>query len=181
MLNPLLMMTVFTVVFAGFLRFTIEHFTVYFLSAFLLWNFVSQTTSWSTACLLGYAPLIRKIYVPKAVFVIATVFSGLVNLLLALIPLALIMLIVGHPFHATLPFVVVPLFLATCFALGISLLLAPLCIVFADVAQIYQILLTAWMYMTPIFYTPDIIPPEYRFLIDLNPMTYLVESFRAPI
>ncbi|TMB00922.1 MAG: hypothetical protein E6J70_09185, partial [Deltaproteobacteria bacterium] len=105
MLNPLLMMVVFTVVFARFLRFPIAHFTVYFLCAFLLWNFVSQTTSWSTACFLGYAPLIRKIYVPKTVLILSTVFSGLVNLLLALVPLALIMVLVGHPFTAKLAFI----------------------------------------------------------------------------
>ena len=86
MLNPLLMMIVFSIVFANIFRFTFEHFVIYFLSAYVLWNFVAQTTSWSTACLIGYAPLIRKIYVPKAVFVLATVLSGLVNLLVSLDP-----------------------------------------------------------------------------------------------
>ena len=62
MLNPLLMMIVFSIVFSSVFRFSIEHFAIYFLSAYLLWTFVSQTTSWSTACLLGYAALIRKIY-----------------------------------------------------------------------------------------------------------------------
>ena len=181
MLNPLLMMVVFTVVFARFLRFPIAHFTVYFLCAFLLWNFVSQTTSWSTACFLGYAPLIRKIYVPKTVLILSTVFSGLVNLLLALVPLALIMVLVGHPFTAKLAFIPIPLILTTLFALGLSLFLAPLCVMFSDIGQIYQVLLVAWMYLTPIFYPVEIVPSDYRILVDANPMTYFVEAFRAPI
>lgn len=181
MLNPLLMMVIFTIVFARFLRFPIEHFTVYFLCAFLLWTFVSQTTSWSTACFVGYAPLIRKIYVPKTVLVLSTVLSGLVNLLLSLVPLALIMLIVGHPFTAKIAFIPIPLLLTTAFAIGLSLLLAPLCIMFADISQIYQVLLVAWMYMTPIFYPVEIVPPEWRIVIDANPMTYFVEAFRMPI
>src|SRR5215831_12264504 len=94
MLNPLLLMVVFTIVFSHVLRVTVEHFTVYFLSAFVLWNFFSQATSWSTGCLLSYAPLIKKIYVPKSIFVVATVLAGTVNLLISLIPLAAIMIVV---------------------------------------------------------------------------------------
>jgi ABC-2 type transport system permease protein len=181
MLNPLLMMLVFTIVFATFLRFPLTHFPIYFLSAYLIWNFMAQTTTWSSACFLGYAPLIKKIYVPKSVFVIATVLSGLVNLLISLVPLALIMIALGHPFAQSLLFVPVPLLLTACFSLGLSLFLAPLCLMFADIAQIYAVVLMAWMYLTPIFYPTNIIPEQWRPLVDANPMTYFVEAFRAPI
>jgi ABC-type polysaccharide/polyol phosphate export permease len=181
MLNPLIMMIVFTIVFAHFLRFRLEHFAIYFLSAFLLWTFMAQTTTWSSACFLGYAPLIRKIYVPRATFVLATVLSGLVNLVISLVPLALIMWYVGHPFHASLAFLPVPIALVTVFALGLSLLLAPLCVMFADVAQIYTLLLSAWMYLTPIFYPLEIVPEAWRPVVAANPMTHFVEIFRAPI
>ena len=181
MLNPLLMMIVFSVVFAEIFRFSFEHFTIYFLSAFVLWNFVAQTTSWSTACLLGYAPLIRKIYVPAAVFVLATVLSGLVNMLLSLVPLAAIMLVVGHPIRASVMFLPVAILLAVFFAFGLSLLLAGICIEFNDVVQIYQALLVAWMYLTPIVYPLEAVPERFRWIIFANPMYYLVESFRAPI
>jgi len=115
MLNPLLLMVIFTIVFAHVLRVSVEHFTVYFLSAFVLWNFFAQATSWSTGCLVGYGPLIKKIYVPKSIFVIATVLSGTVNLVISLVPLALIMLVVGHPFTLALGFLPVPILLATMF------------------------------------------------------------------
>jgi len=181
MLNPLLMMVVFSIVFANIFRFTVERFTIYFLSAYVLWNFVAQTTSWSTACLLGYAPLIRKIYVPKPIFILATVLSGLVNLLISLVPLALIMLVVGHPFRASLLFLPLPILIATTFAFGVSLLLAGICIEFNDVVQIYQAALLAWMYVTPVVYPIDVVPERFRWLILANPMTYLVEIFRTPI
>ena len=181
MLNPLLMMVVFTIVFSKILRLPVPNFTVYFLSAFVLWNFVAQTTSWSTGCLLGYAPLMKRIYVPKAVFVIATVLAGLVNLLISLIPLAGIMLVVRHPFHPALAFLPVPMVLAACFALGLSLLLAPLSVMFADIVPMYQVLLTIWLYLTPVMYPRDMVPQAYAGLVDANPMTYFVEAFRAPI
>ena len=70
-------------------------------------------------------PLIRKVYVPKSIFVIATVLAGTVNLLISLVPLALIMLVLGHPFSPALAFLPVPILLTTLFSLGISLALAP--------------------------------------------------------
>lgn len=181
MLNPLLTMLVFTMVFAHVLRVPVEHFTVYFLSGFLLWNFVAQTTSWSTGCLLSYAPLIKKIYVPRAIFVLATVLAGLVNLVLSLVPLALIMVLSGHPFRPALAFVPVAMLLGMVFSLGLSLLLAPLCVMFADIVPIYQVVQTLWLYLTPVMYPITMVPPEYRSVVHANPMSYLVETFRAPI
>ncbi len=181
MLHPLMMMLVFTLVFAEILKVPVEHFTVFFMSAYLLWNFVAQTTSWSAGGLLGYAPLMRKVYVPKAVFVIATVVAGLVNLVVSLVPLAVLMLVVHHPMRPSLAFLPVSMLLAAVFALGISLLLAPLSILFADIVPIYQIVLTAWLYVTPVMYTVELVPARFRPLVDLNPMTYFVELFRAPI
>jgi len=181
MLNPLLMMIVFSIVFAHIFRFTFEHFVVYFLAAYLLWNFVAQTTSWSTACLLGYAPLIRKVYVPKAIFVLATVLSGLVNFVVALVPLAAIMVAVGHPFRPALLFLPVPILLAVMFAFGLSLLLASICIQFNDAVQIYAVVQMAWMYLTPVVYPADAIPDRFHWVLRVNPMYYLVEMFRTPI
>jgi ABC-2 type transport system permease protein len=181
MLNPLLLMVIFTIVFGHVLRVQVEHFTVYFLSAFVIWNFFAQATSWSTGCLVGYGPLIRKIYVPKSIFVIATVLAGAVNLVISLVPLALIMVVVGHPFSGAMAFLPVPIVLTTMFSLGLSLALAPLCVMFADIVQIYAAVLTAWMYLTPIIYPLNALPSNYRLLILLNPMTHFVEAFRTPI
>lgn len=181
MLNPLLMMIVFAIVFAHVFKFSIEHFTIYFLSAYVLWNFVSQTTSWSTACLIGNASLIRKIYVPKAIFILATVLSGLVNLVVSLIPLAAIMLWVQHPITPAVLFLPVAILLATGFALGISFLLAPICIEFNDAVQIYAALLMVWMYLTPIIYPLNVVPEQYRWLMYANPLYPIVEIFRQPI
>lgn len=181
LLNPLLMMLVLGIVFSNVMRLSMAHFTVYFLSAFVLWNFVAQTTSWSTACLLGYAPLIRKIYVPKSIFILATVLSGLVNLLISLIPLAGLMLVVSHPLALSVLFLPVPIFLATLFAFGLSLLLASICIEFNDVVQIYAAVQLAWMYLTPVIYPLESVPEQWHWIIKLNPMFYLVEAFRQPI
>jgi homopolymeric O-antigen transport system permease protein len=181
MLNPLLLMVILAFVFSHVLRVTVEHFAVYLLSALVLWNFFSQATSWSTACFLSYAPIIKRVYVPRSIFVLATVLAGVVNLLISLVPLALIMLFFGHRFSPALAFLPVPIVLTTLFALGVSLALAPLSVMFADVVPIYQVVLTAWMYVTPVIYPLTALPDEYRRILVLNPMTHLVEAFRTPI
>jgi ABC-type polysaccharide/polyol phosphate export permease len=181
MLNPLLLMAILAIVFSHVLKVTVEHFAIFLLSALVLWNFFSQATSWSTGCFLSYASLIRKIYVPRSIFVVATVLAGTVNLLISLVPLALIMLVMGHPFTAALGFLPIPIVLTAVFALGVSLALAPLSVMFADIVPMYQILLTAWMYLTPIIYPLSALPEAYRRLLVLNPMTHLVEAFRTPI
>src|SRR5215831_3710279 len=176
MLNPLFLMAILAFVFSHALRIGMDHFPVFLLSALVLWTFFSQATSWSTACFLSYAPVIKKIYVPPSIFVIATVLAGTVNLLISLVPLAMIMLVLGHPFTPALAFLPVPILLATLFSLGISLALAPLCVMFADMVQIYQVALTAWMYLTPVIYPLSALPDHYKRLILLNPMTHLVEA-----
>src|SRR5215831_6786506 len=87
MLNPLFLMLILAFVFSHALKLTMEHFPIFLLSALVLWNFFSQATMWSTACFLSYAPIIKKIYVPRSMFVLATVLSGIVNLLISLVPL----------------------------------------------------------------------------------------------
>jgi len=181
MLNPLLMMIVFTVVFSTVFRFAVENFIVYFLSAYLIWTFFSQSTSAALVSIVGSADLIKKIYIPKAILVLATVISGLVNFAFALVPLALVLILTGD--HITLSWLFLPIsiILIAVFALGVSLLLSAVTVFFYDVAEMYQVVLAAWMYLTPIFYPLDIIPEGYRALIYLNPMYYLTECFRFPL
>src|SRR5215831_16183490 len=158
MLNPLFLLIILAFVFSHVMRVTVEHFPVYLLSALVLWNFFSQATSWSTACFLSYASIIKRIYVPRRIFVISTVLSGIVNLLISLVPLALIMLVLGHSFRPALAFLPVPIVLTALFALGISLALAPLSLMFADIVPIYQVILSAWIYLTPVIYPLTLLP-----------------------
>lgn len=72
------------------------------------------------------------------------------------------------------------LFLAA-FALGIGLLLSTIAIYFADIAQMYLIALTAWMYLSPVIYQIEMVPEKFLWIIKLNPMYYLITLFRMPI
>lgn len=181
MINPLINTIVLTIVFSTIFRFQVKDFIIYFLSGFLLWNFFAQSTVLASRCLLGGAAIYKKIYVPKSIFVFSIICSELVNFAFALIPLFLLLLIVRHALPLSLLFLPVSVLLIVMFTLGVAFLLSAGSVFFYDIIESYQILLLPWMYLTPIIYPLDIIPPKYLPLIKLNPMYYFVECFRAPL
>lgn len=181
MLNPLLTMLVLAIVFSSFFRFAIERYSVYLLSALLMWNFFQQSTTQAMINLVWGGDLINKIYVPKAIFIVSAILVHLVNLLLALIPLTLLMLLTGQAFSLALLFLPVSIFLSVLFTLGVGLFLGALAVFFVDIIDIHRIGLMILMYLTPLFYPVAIVPDKYLIFIRLNPMYYFVEIFRQPI
>lgn len=181
MLNPLAMMTILTIVFSNVFRISLEHYPVYVLSALVLWNFFAQTTMVATTELVWGGSLFQRIYVPRTTFTLSAVGTGLFNLILSLVPLILIMLVIGVPLRPVLLVLPFAILLVAMFTLGIALILSMLAVYFTDVLDIHQLVLTAWMYLTPIIYPVEIVPEQYRWLFNLNPMYHLLELFRTPI
>jgi ABC-2 type transport system permease protein len=181
MLNPLLMMVITSIVFSNLFRNNISNFPIYVLSGYVVWTFFSQSTVSASSSILDSSGLTRKVYVPPALFPLASVASGLINLVLALVPLALLMVVTGGVFTwALLILPVSALFLAL-FAYGLGLILSSSAVFFRDTVYTYQVLLVAWMYLTPLFYPKEIIPERWTVLVYLNPVYHMVELFRAPI
>jgi ABC-type polysaccharide/polyol phosphate export permease len=181
MLNPLLMMGVLTLVFSGLFKLSVPDYSVYLLAGLLFWQFFSQATVASTSEIVWGASIVKRVYVPRTVFAVAAVGNGMVNLALSLAPLALIMIALGVPIGPAALFTPVAVLMAAMFTLGIALFVSSLAVHFADFAEIYQIALTAWMYLTPVIYPMDIVPGRLRRLFEMNPLYCLLESFRAPI
>jgi ABC-type polysaccharide/polyol phosphate export permease len=182
MLNPLGMMLVLTVAFSQIFRFNVEAYPAYVLSGLLAWTFFAQTTTAAMVNLVWGGGLLNRIYIPRASFAIAAIGTGLLNITLALVPLLLVLVISGVPLRPALLFLPVPMLLLACFALGVGLLISTIAVYFPDVAEMYQIVLTAWMYLTPVIYPEEILPEVIRFWIThLNPMYYLVTLYRLPV
>jgi ABC-2 type transport system permease protein len=183
MLNPLGMMLVWTIAFSNvFKSSSITGFAAYVLSGILVWNFFSQTTTASMVNLVWGGGLLNRIYIPRASFALAAIGTGMVNLVIGLIPLCIVMLFTGVPINISFIFVPIPMLLLAAFSLGMGLIISTAAVYFPDVAEMYQIVLLAWMFLTPIMYPPDILPLAYRYLLlHINPMYYLVQLFRIPV
>ncbi len=123
MLNPLFTMIVLTIVFSNLFRFEIVNFPIYVLSGQVVWIFFSSVTSGSMGEMVWSGDLLNRIYVPKSVFAVASVGTGLVNLLISLIPLCVIALVLGVKFNFSLLALPVIILLLSVFCLGASLFL----------------------------------------------------------
>jgi ABC-type polysaccharide/polyol phosphate export permease len=183
LLAPLGMMLILTLVFSQIFRFnTVYGYAAYLLSGLLAWNLFSQTTTAAMANLVWGGGLLNRIYLPRTSFALAAIGTGLVNICLATIPLLLIIFITDVPLTIAFVFLPVPMLLLAFFSLGVGLLISTLAVYFPDVVEMYQIVLTAWMYLTPIIYPVEVLPEPVRFLIThLNPMYYLVELYRMAV
>jgi ABC-type polysaccharide/polyol phosphate export permease len=125
--------------------------------------------------------LLKRIYIPRTAFAVSSIATGLINLFMALFPLLFIMLITGiYPSLAMLMIPIPVLFLA-CFTLGLGLIMSTIAIFFADVAEMYGILLMAWFYMSPIIWREEMLPQKYLWIMKLNPMYHFIGLFRYPI
>lgn len=181
MLNPLLMMLVLNIVFSGLFKVSTPNYTAYLISGIILWSFFSQSTSTSLASFMGNSNLIKKIYLPKSIFPLSIVLSALIHFTFSLIPLFMIFIVTGtrlSPYIYLLPFILVLVFL---FSYGVSLILSTITVFFHDTRYIYDVLLMAWMYSTPIFYPESIIPANFRFILQMNPLYYFLNLFRSSL
>jgi len=181
MLHPLMMMLVLSFVFSHLFQSNLPNFPVYALAGIVFWNFFSQAIVASMNSLRGNAGLLTKLPVPKAVFPVATVLAGVVNLVCAILPLLLIMTVTGHPLAPSLALLPVAIVLAACFTLGAGLLLSPLAAFFHDTVEMVTILLTILMYLTPVFYPLSIVPEDLRWVVQANPVHWILDVFRLPI
>jgi len=182
MLNPLGMMLVLTFAFSKIFRFdTAGNYSTFVLSGLIAWNFFSQTTTACMNSLVWGGGLFQRIYIPRSTFAISSMFTGAVNWLFSLVPLLAIILVTEKSLPWTVLTFPISLLLLFAFSLGIGLLLSAIGIFFPDVVEMYQIILTAWLYLTPIIYPESIIPAEMLWIFKINPMYYLVKLFRLSV
>ena len=179
-LNPLLIMIILAIVFSQMFNRNVDNFPLYLFTGLLLFNFMNQTTSQSIFSVVDSAALLKKVYVPKYVFVVARVTSGLVDLGFSMAALVLIMLFTRASFSWINLLCIFPVLQVYIFSLGLSLFLAQANVFFRDIQHIYSAVTTAWLYVTPIFYPMEMLPENVRFLVEhFNPMYFYIVQFRA--
>lgn len=181
MLNPLGTMLVMTFVFSLLFKGSVQNYPVYVLSGLIGWNFFSQGTNAAMSGLIWGGSLMQRIYLPRTIFGVSAIGTALVNTLLSIVPLLLVILISGAKIYWTIAYLPVSILLLTGFSLGFGLILSALAVFFPDVSEMYQIILTAWMYLTPIIYPESIIPEQYLGIYHLNPLNSMIKLFRLPV
>jgi ABC-type polysaccharide/polyol phosphate export permease len=181
LLNPLINMVVLSIAFSTLFADATPRYPVYLLIGLTAWNFFSQSTSFAMGQLFWGGSLMKRVYLPPTIFAVAAIANGLVNLAFSLVPLFAIMLFLGQPFHVTWWFFPVAVAVFAVFSLGVALLMSSLAVLFVDVTEMYQLLLQALFFLTPIIYPREIILSRFPWALTLNPLYYMVEIVRTPI
>jgi ABC-type polysaccharide/polyol phosphate export permease len=179
LVGPLLNTAVLSVAFNALFRGSIAQYPVYVMVGLIAWNFFAQTTTQGIDAAISGSGLLQRVYLPRSMFVIATLGSAVINMGIALIALLIVLFTNSVPLYST--WLLLPLAIAVLalFTLGVTLLVATLAVFVGDVAHLYQLLVQALFFLTPIVYPAEIVPTQFRWLVQLNPMSILVDLFRS--
>jgi ABC-type polysaccharide/polyol phosphate export permease len=179
LIGPLINTIVLSIAFTSLFRSSINQYPVYVLVGLVGWNFFSQTSIQGIDAAVSGSGLLQRVYLPRSVFIISAIGGGLNNLGFALIALLIVIVFTGAPFYITwllLPFAIA---LLAIFTMGITLLLSAIAVFIGDIAHMYQLVIQALFFLTPIVYPRDIMPTQYAWIFRLNPLTELIDIFRA--
>lgn len=184
LLKPLALFAILYVVFVQFLRFGEgePHFAVSLLFGIVLWNYFTEVTLGGVASIVSKGDLMRKLYFPRYVIVLAGSLSALINLLLNLIVVIFFMVLDGVPFRWTAPFAIFPIFEIFLIALSLSFLLSALYVKFRDINYIWEVVLQGAFYATPILYPLSMVVPVSMLAVKimlLNPIAQALQDARA--
>lgn len=182
-LQPLVTMLVFTVLFGRIAKVPSDGipYPLFSYAGLLLWTYFSVSLGGGAAALVGNAGLIRKVYFPREALPAAPILAALVDLSVGMILLFGLMFYYHAPFtwHLLfLPFLLLELVLLV---LAISLALAAINVKYRDVKHALPFVTQLWMFLSPVIYPSNFVPERYRFLLALNPMTGIIETWRTCI
>lgn len=181
-LQPLLIMALYSIIFGSFVKLPQGGhypYALFVLAGVIPWNYVSSAITDSSNSLLGNAHLIGKVYFPRIYLPLARILVLLSDCAISTLLLLVIALGLGAPVTGALLLVPVAVLLCTSLSLGLGALFTALNVRYRDFYYIVPFGLQVWMFCTPIIYPAQAIPARYRWIVDLNPMTGIVDLYRA--
>jgi lipopolysaccharide transport system permease protein len=178
LLNPLLMMLILYLVFHGVFQMKENHFALYLLIGIVAWRFLANGTVCSMGAVVHKSSLVTKLFIPRQILVFSAVLSCFVSSALEFLVLVVLLLLFGVKLSAY--FFCFPLVHMVYFAMvyGISLVLAALYVYYRDLQQIWEVLLQAGFFLSPVVYPLAVVPPEYQALYLANPVTAVMQIYR---
>lgn len=182
-LVPLINLVVLTIVFSFFIKIPTGNipYPIFLFTALVPWTFSVNAITFATQSLLSNSNLIAKISLPREIFPISAVLAKMIDFFLALLILVVFLIIYGIPFKLTMLFVPIIIIVHFILVLGISFYLSAINVFFRDVENVIGVVLTMWMYITPVLYPQELIPEKLVPIFNLNPMMPVINAYRNTI
>lgn len=176
--NPVMILAILLAVFTRVIRIDIENYWAFLLTGYFAYHFVSQATLAAGSVLDEYAVMIRSVAVPRSATVLAAVTSRFIEFIIEF-TLALVLIVIFHHESVPLSFLWLPLLILLMYTLtvGLSLMISALAVFYYDVRHMLPIALTALFYVSPVIYSVDMVPEQYRAIYYLNPLAPLLDLF----
>lgn len=155
-----------------------EGYGVYLAIGLIVWRWLGSTVGTASRSIIAQAGIITQVYLPKSIFPIGATFSQLINFLFGLLVIAIFLVffsIIPGIELLWLPYIIV---MQLIFLTAISLLLAYVCVFIRDIDTLVNHLMRVWFFGSPVIWQEDMIPEKLRWLIDMNPMTHFLASYR---
>lgn len=184
LLTPLVMIAIYTLLFANFFgaRFNPQgstwDYALYLFCGLLPWTAFQEAASGAATNIVRHTNLVKRVVFPLEVLPVAGVLASAANQLYGTLALVAATLVVRRELHVTLLWLPLLVALQTVFVLGVAWLVASLGVFLRDTREVVQLVLVAWLYLTPIIYPEGIVPEQYRAIIDYNPWSGLIRSYR---
>jgi lipopolysaccharide transport system permease protein len=177
--NPLLMTLVYAIVFPFILKNTQPHYVTFIVVAILPWNWFTTVISQGTSCINVNGGIIKKVYFPREILPISIDTSGLINYLISCIIIMLFLLFsgIGYSWYIfLLPLIIITQYILQ---LGLIFISSAINVYVKDAEYIINFLVMMLFYGTPILYSSTLFPERFRWLLKLNPMSTIIDSYRA--
>ena len=182
-LQPLLTMLIFTLFFGRLAGIPSDNvpYPIFAYAGLLPWTFFANAISNSGNSLVGNANLITKVYFPRMIIPGATVAAGLVDFAIAFVILVILMIYYGVALTWSVLMFPGLVALTTVLALGVGMWLSALNVKYRDVRFALPFMVQLWMFVSPVIYPASFLPGKLRWLIELNPMTGVIEGYRSAL
>lgn len=183
MLNPFFQMIVMAFVFSKLLRVGElgVPYPIFLYAGLLPWNLLAQSLASSSNALVGNAGLLTKIYFPREVFVISTIFAKIIDFFLASIIFMVFMIFFQVPITLNILWFIPIFLIQSLFMYSISLLISALNLMYRDIQYLLNLVILVWMYLTPVIYPVEMFPDRYKWIFQLNPMAIIINAYRQVI
>ena len=178
-INPLLQLGVYTMVFSVIMRSGIEDYYLFLFVALIPWIFFNTSLAGGSSCIWSQKEMVKKIYFPREVLPIAFVTSQFVNMLLSFLVIFAVLIVSGKGINPiALLYLPVIMVVEYILSLSVAMISSAVTVYLRDVEYILGIVTMAWQFLTPVMYSVDMVPDQFRTVFNLNPMTPVIVAYR---
>ena len=178
-LNPLLMVAVYAIVFPYLMRVKQDNYLIYLITGVIPWVFFTSVVTTGCNCVWLNGGIIKKVYFPREILPISVVLASLINFLISCIIILIFVIIGGVGLSINILWLPVIAIIQSALSLGMLFVLSAINVYVRDIEYLVQFIINLAFYATPVLYTASMIPEKFRWILYLNPMSHLLDAYRA--